>query len=103
MTIVEVSNGHNILASLISMYRLHSLGKGASWKHLVVVVLSSLVIVSVFLWIGRKPLTGITVPNALLAGFPFTGVTLGNLLVGLAYVGALQYTKSVLENDELSN
>ena len=78
-----------------------SLSKGTPSKYLMVVVLSSLVMASVFLWIGREPSSGITAPDALLAGFLFTGVALGNLLVGLAYGEALQYTKSVLENDKL--
>jgi len=85
------------------MYGPHSLGKGTPSKYSVVVVLSSLVIVSVFLWIGREPSSGITAPDALPAGLLFTGVALGNLLVGLTYVEALQYTKSIVENDALLN
>ena len=42
-------------------------------------------------------------PKCALAGFLFTGVALGNLLVGLTYVEALQYTKSIVENDALLN
>ena len=83
------------------MYGPHSLGKETPSKYSVVVVLSSPVIASAFLWIGREPSSGITVPDALPAGLLFTGVALGNLLVRLAYVEALQYTKSVLEDDKL--
>lgn len=69
-------------------------------RYLVVAVLGSFLVITGFLWLGNSQLGGDTAQNALLAGFLFIAVALGNLLVGVTYLEALQYTASVLENDE---